>query len=499
MFSGHVRDVAVIGAGVAGIATARALLARGFDCTLFERGERLGGVWCDGYANFGTQVQRELYEFPDRPHGADVPDFTPGPQVRDYLEDAARDFGVLPRIRFRTRVAELRRRAPEPGWLLTWEADGVAGQAPFDAVVVCTGLYSNRPHAPTFEAQDTFRGQIIHVSAFRDRDQLAGRRVAVVGFGKSASDAALESSMVAAATHLVYRAPHWPVPPLLLGVLPFKWAMLTRLASTLVPPYYRPSRLERVLHGPGRPLVWLWWRVVERLLAAQYGLGSRGGTRPSLVPRDPVEFDAFGESVMLPRPGFYPALRTGAIEPLEGRIARYTPSGIVLTDGTRRDVDTVVLATGWEADYGLFDDATRVALGLGDDGLYLYRQMIPPDVDDIAFVGYAATIASILTYSLQARWLADHLAGACQLPDAGSMRADVEDLRAWKRRRLPPSRSRAARLLLYMQHYHDQLVADLGVSPLRKQGVFAPFKEVFGPYGAADYRAVVPGERADGA
>lgn len=47
------------------------------------------------------------------------------------------------------------------------------------------------------------------------------------------SDAALESSAVAAETSIVYRQTHWPVPPLLLNILPFKWAMLNRLTSHL--------------------------------------------------------------------------------------------------------------------------------------------------------------------------------------------------------------------------------------------------------------------------
>ena len=74
-----VKRVGIIGAGVAGLATAKALLAEGLDCTVFERAERLGGVWADGYSNFGVQVQKELYEFPDWPLPSDTPNFTPWP------------------------------------------------------------------------------------------------------------------------------------------------------------------------------------------------------------------------------------------------------------------------------------------------------------------------------------------------------------------------------------------------------------------------------------
>jgi len=313
----------------------------------------------------------------------------------------------------------------------------------------------------------------------------------VLGFGKSATDAALESSAVAAATSIVFRQPHWPVPPRLLDVLPFKWAMLNRLTSTLIPLHYRPSTLERCVHGLGRPLVWAWWRVVECLLIAQYGLGSRGGTRPSLVPQAPIEYDAFGEAVMLPRPAFYRQLRSGEITPIQAEIKAFSVNGVELSNGARLAADTVVLATGWETDYSWLSPELEAALEFADDGLYLYRQMVHPAVEGLAFIGYASTITSVLTYNLQARWLADLLDGRHALPPADVMRRNIGAQQAWKRRSMPPSKGRAARLLLHMQHYHDELLEDVGESPLRKRGLFGPFKEVFAPYEPADYRDVV--------
>src|SRR5262249_17285327 len=102
-----VRRVAIIGAGASGLATARVLLAQGLDCTLFERRAALGGVWADGYLNFGVQVQRELYEFPDWPVPPDAANFTPGPAFQEYLAGYARNFGVLPHIRLGCTVLRL--------------------------------------------------------------------------------------------------------------------------------------------------------------------------------------------------------------------------------------------------------------------------------------------------------------------------------------------------------------------------------------------------------
>ena len=489
-----VKSVGIVGAGVAGLVTARTLIAEGLDCTLFERAGVLGGVWRDGYSNFGVQVQRELYEVPDWPLPEGTPDFTPGPIMQRYLADFADHFGVTPRIRFDTEATEIAERGgPGAGWTIAWRRGGEQGRDDFDLVVVCIGLFSHLPNMPQFPGRDEFGGEIMHISGLKSRDQLRGRRVAVLGYGKSATDAALESAAVAAETHNVIREPHWPLPPRLAGILPFKWGMLNRLASALIPPYQRATPVERMVHGLGRPLAWFYWRLVEALLYFQCRLGSRFGTRVSLVPDTPIEIDAFGESTMLPRPDYYRLARRGVIELHRTTVEAYTPTGLRLGDGTTLDIDVMVLATGWTADFGFLADDVWRRLGAEDDGFYLYRHMLQPAVPGLVFVGRAATISCVLTYSLQARWLAELLGGRLEAPTDDAMRRNIDEMKAWKRSWIPFSPARSARLISHMQHYHDELVRDVGASPWRKRGVFAPLKELIFAYEPSDYAAIVSG------
>ncbi len=491
----NIKRVGIIGSGVAGLATAKTLLAQDLECTVFDRADRLGGVWADGYSNFGVQAQKELYQFPDWPLPEGTPNFTPGPIFQQYLEDYVDNFGLRDHIQLRSRVTRVARRSDEkPGWTLTIRVDSYSYEEDFDLVVIATGLYSDIPNMPSLPGESEFKGAILHNSAVKTRDPLEGRRVAVIGYGKSATDAAQEALAVAQDTHIVFRTPHWPVPRDLAGVLPFKWGMLSRMTGKLITPYQRSDIVARSMHKLGKPIVWIFWRLVEVLLYFQCHLGTKISNGKNLVPTVPVEIDCFGESTMVPRPALYKLIREGRITAHRTEIDHYTENGIALADGEVLDVDCVVFATGWKNDYGFLPEEARQALGMDDDGFYLYRHILHPDLPNLAFIGNASTFLSVLTYSLQARWLAELIAGHIALPDDTSMLEEIEQMKAWKRSWMPFSAARGARLLLHMLSYHDELLTDFGANPLRKRGLLAPLKELLVPYHPTDYDVIVSGD-----
>lgn len=494
-----VKRVAIIGAGVSGLSTARALLAQGLHVTVFERQGSIGGVWADGYVDFGVQTQKDLYELPDWPLPKDATNFTPGPEFQKYLEAYARHHGVWPHIRLDTAVTGISERPHGKGWLLTTAHQGGGEeQSDFDFVAICIGLYSAQPNMPDIPGRESFAGQLLHSGAVKAKEPLSGKQVIVVGYGKSATDIAVASAKVATDTTIVFRTRYWPLPAVLLGILPFKWAMLNRLMSTVILPYQNPTALERTTHSLGRPLVWLWWRLVELLVRFQCRLGSKFGTRLDLVPDEPAETGGFSEPTMLPRAEFYRLVRRGKIGARQGTIARLTRRAAILASGEELPADIIAMATGWKTDYAFLPEVIRNKLRLDADGLYLYRHILHPAVPRLAFIGNAATIENVSTYALQARWLAEVLGGRVSLPGSGEMLRQIAEMKDWKRSFMPKSQQRGARLLLHMLHYHDELLTDLGLSPLCKRGVFAPFKEVFAPYLPSDYRSVVAGQAPSG-
>lgn len=497
----NIQRVGIIGAGEAGLATAKMLLGAGYRCTVFERNSRIGGVWTGGYLDFGVQVQRELYEVPDWPLPVETPDFPPGPQVCAYLEDYADQFGVTPQVRLNTTVVGVNEREDgAPGWTLAYRGpDGVEARKDFDLVVVAMGIYSHTPNLPEFAHQKDFGGRIIHNSELQTREQLEGRKVVVVGYGKSATDAAVLAAESGAEATIVFREPHWPVPAVLLGGIPFKYALFQRLTNAMLPLYVRPSRKERAWHLLGKPAIWAFWRLVEWLITYQCGLKrprrGKSATWTDLLPNERIEYDGFSNSTMLPKPEFFDSIHSGRLGAERAEITAYTEGGVVLSNGVRVNCDLVILATGWQTDYGFLAEDIRRRIGFEEDGYYLYRQIVHPDVPNLAFIGSnAATYINILTHNLQARWLTELLRGTHQLPERSVLCAEIEAMKKWKRCIVPPSTARAATLHLHMQHYHDDLLRDMGISPRRKRGVLKCFKELLSPYQPSDYADVTSGE-----
>jgi dimethylaniline monooxygenase (N-oxide forming) len=220
--------------------------------------------------------------------------------------------------------------------------------------------------------------------------------------------------------------------------------------------------------------------VVEIMFRCQFCLPS------DQIPKSRIEHDLFNGG-QIQTYEFREMRRNGQVGYVHGSIDRFTKTGVVLSDGRELQADVVVYATGFEKSYDIFDAASvRPRLGVEADGLWLYRNMIPPAVPNLAFVGSeVTTFNNILTHGLQALWLARHLAGEAALPSEEAMRASINDDAVWKRSWMQCGPARASSWQLHMMVYHDGLLRDIGENPKRKS--WNKLGEVFAPYCAMDY------------
>merc|ERR1712060_75643 len=214
-----------------------------------------------------------------------------------------------------------------------------------------------------------------------------------------------------------------------------------------------------------------------------------------LVPTTPIEIDVFSGGQIL-NYNFRDMLHDGKVRAIKGSVEKLHPKHVELQDGTKLPCDVLVFGTGFAKSYDLFDRLVQNKLRIEDDGIFMHRNIIPPGVSNLAFVGSeVSTFNNILTHGLQAEWLARVLDGKIELPYRPRMLARIEKMQAWKRSWMPATSARAAILQLHMLKYHDRLVKDMGENHLRK-GV-NKLAEVFAPYSAADYRAIFTAKPED--
>ncbi|KAG2486825.1 hypothetical protein HYH03_014508 [Edaphochlamys debaryana] len=373
------------------------------------------------------------------------------------------------------------------GWTAVYEEMCTGRQFTLDAsyVILATGLHAT-PFIPSIPGQELYRGLQVHSRDFTDAGVAAGKRVLVVGAGKTAADIVTELTATSKATAvtLLYRRPHWPLPRRV-GPVSITSLAHTRLASTaLLPAFYDAgpgARAAAALLTPVRKAFWArFMSRVNRALRVRKTLGR---------PDRPIFQDIWYSGQVLDAAKWPDIIHNPKVAVVQGEVDRFTPVSAVLRDGTELHPDIVLYATGYSNQYTFLEPDVREALHVEHDGVYLYRHMMAPGLPGLAFVGAeVSTFNNILTSALQAEWLAAALAGAVHLPVPEAMAADVASQKAWRRRTMPPHKLRGSSVMLYMQCYHDQLLRDMGLHTHRKHASFArPLAECLQPYTAADY------------
>ncbi|GAA3827068.1 FAD-dependent oxidoreductase [Amycolatopsis tucumanensis] len=145
--------VAIVGAGISGLTTAKVLTQAGHDVVVFDRCPDVGGVWSRTrrYPGVTTQSPAAQYAFSDFPMPKDFPEWPTGRQVQEYLASYARNFGIDSLLRLETQVESV---VPDAGgWLVTTKGDGVPETERFDRVVVANGVFCE-PAVPKFPGVD---------------------------------------------------------------------------------------------------------------------------------------------------------------------------------------------------------------------------------------------------------------------------------------------------------------------------------------------------------
>jgi cation diffusion facilitator CzcD-associated flavoprotein CzcO len=339
-YASDVPSVAVLGAGFGGVAALVMLRRAGYgDVTVFERSERIGGVWHHNrYPGAACDVPSHLYEFSFAPNPRWSRRYAPRAEIQAYLEGVVRSHGVGDRIRLGTDVRHARWNEQRRRWAL----ETSAGPHEADVLVTACGQLS-APKVPSIAGLESFEGPAFHTARWRDDVELRGKRVAVVGTGCSAIQVVPAIQPVVEHLDVYQRSPGWTVPR-----MDFEYSPRAKRAFERFPVLQRLDRAANfAFHELGAlAMTNHRWLLVPFRAAARRQINkaiSDPALRRKVTPTDEVGC----KRVML-TDDWYPALTQPNVELVVDRIASVTPGGVLTEDGVERLADVLVLATGFQ-------------------------------------------------------------------------------------------------------------------------------------------------------
>jgi 4-hydroxyacetophenone monooxygenase len=390
--------VAIIGSGFAGIGMAVQLDLLDIPYFVLERQSEAGGVWCTNrYPDVRVDTSSITYEFGFEKTHRWSEYFGRGDEVRDYLNDVSRRRGIWDRTLFNHDLIGATFDTARDCWMLDVKTPEGSRRFEANVIVSASGLFST-PRYPSFEGQDSFVGQIVHTARWTPDIELAGKRIAMVGNGSTGVQALGAIAGEAAQVHVFQRTPQWIMPR-------DKYGM-----------HLEPEITWLLENFPGYAN---WWHFVAtaqlfethdlmlsdpewqrqggqvnvqndaaRVSLTQY-IKAQTADRPDLTQELTPDYAPYARRPVVDN-GWYRALMSDHVELVTDAIVRLHPKGIETVDGKIREVDTIVLATGFEVAEYLWPTHYIGSLGTdlheswnAADGARAYIGMMIPDFPNL--------------------------------------------------------------------------------------------------------------------
>lgn len=331
--------VAIIGSGFSGLGVAIKLREAGIDdFVILERGDDVGGTWRDNtYPGAACDVPSHLYSFSFAPNPRWSQAFSPQPEIFAYLRGCATRYGLYRFARFNHEV----RGAAWDDTARLWRIETSQGTFEASVMVSAVGPLSD-PALPDIPGIDAFEGKLFHSARWDHDHDLTGERVAVVGTGASAIQFVPEIAPAVGKLSLFQRTPPW--------VLPRSARHLSELEHTAFNSFPLLQQTIRAGIYWAREAAVLGFAKEQRIMKVAERLARRHlakqvpdrALRRKLTPTYTI-----GCKRILLSNNYYPALSRSNMDVVTDRITRINPHSVVTADGTEREIDTLILGTGF--------------------------------------------------------------------------------------------------------------------------------------------------------
>ncbi len=338
-------EVIIVGAGFGGMGIAIQLQRMGIDRILIvDRAGDLGGTWhVNTYPGLAVDIASVTYSYSFEPNPNWSRMYAPGSELKAYANHIAAKYDLRRRMRFNSSVDHVKYNEATATWTVFLE-----GQEPLTTriLVLATG-YLAQPKRPNIAGLDSFAGKVIHTAEWDHNYELRGTRAAVIGTGATAVQLLPEIAPLVKHLDVYQRTPIWvapkndpEIPPRVRAMfarIPFtqrlaRYANCTLLELFMVTPALRHREFPRLSKGIERlcrrhMAHQIPDRALRRKLTPSYSFGCK---RPT-----------FSND-------YFPTFVRPNVELITEGIDHIEPDGIVSKDGRKREIDALILATGYK-------------------------------------------------------------------------------------------------------------------------------------------------------
>ncbi|KAI1508887.1 cyclopentanone 1,2-monooxygenase [Pyrenophora tritici-repentis] len=375
-------DAVVVGAGFSGIASLYRLRKAGLTVKAFEAGPRLGGVWhWNRYPGARVDGEYPFYQLniPEVQQGWDWEfKFPDRKELAGYFDHLDKILGLSKDTYFNSEVTSVRYNVVEGQWTVK------AGQrtATCKYLILAAGAL-HRAHRPDFPGLSNFAGQVYHTASWPENIDLYGKRVAVIGTGATGVQVIQELSKQVDYLLVCVRNPSYCLPMVQKRVseeekLATKPKLQEILAKCRNDPagYFSAKKQGKVFDQTleEREAYWeeLWSQGGSHFASSNYSdiLTDQAAnleiynfwakkTRAQMT--DPVKMDIvaplkppypFGAKRCVQAQDYYKCLNQANVEVISiqnSPISEFNRNGFVTEDGTQKNFDVLVLATGFDS------------------------------------------------------------------------------------------------------------------------------------------------------
>jgi cation diffusion facilitator CzcD-associated flavoprotein CzcO len=334
----HATGVAIIGSGFSGLAMAVELKRSGRDdFVVLERANDVAGTWRDNtYPGCACDVPSHLYSFGFAPNPDWSSTFSPQPEIYAYIRRVAEQQGLLPHIHFGIEVED----ASWDEELQTWRLQTSGGEVRAKAIASAAGPLSE-PAIPDIPGLRDFKGTIFHSATWDHEHDLSGERVAVIGTGASAIQFVPQIQPEVAQLHLFQRTPPW--------IMPRPDRPITTAERFVYRRFPKAQIAMRNAIYWGRELFAIPMlhhrlsKVIER--AGKRHLG-RQVKDPQLRAKLTPDYSPGCKRILVSN-DYLPSLGRPNVEVVTDGIAEVREHSVVDRNGIEREVDTIILGTGF--------------------------------------------------------------------------------------------------------------------------------------------------------